>query len=48
MSGGDDVTTVAHRVGYDSSTQFNGEYRRQFGAPPGKDAAQLRAGSEVA
>jgi AraC-like DNA-binding protein len=43
ISGTDDVTTVAHRVGYDSSTQFNREYRRQFGAPPGKDAGQLRA-----
>ena len=43
MSGDLDVTTVAHRVGYDSGTQFNREYRRSFGAPPGRDAARLRA-----
>lgn len=43
VSGIDDVATVAHRVGYDSATQFNREYRRAFGAPPGRDAARLRA-----
>ncbi|WP_116995898.1 AraC family transcriptional regulator [Desertimonas flava] len=43
LAGADDVTTVAHRVGYDSSTQFNREYKRQFGAPPGRDAERLRA-----
>ncbi|MFJ9648577.1 AraC family transcriptional regulator N-terminal domain-containing protein [Streptomyces sp. NPDC101206] len=37
-----DVTGVAHRVGYDSPSQFSREYRRQFGAPPSKDAAHLR------
>ena len=34
---------VGHLVGYDSPSQFNREYRRLFGAPPGQDAAQLRA-----
>jgi AraC-like DNA-binding protein len=48
LAGSGDVTTVAHRVGYDSSTQFNREYRRQFGSPPGKDAARLRSKSDVA
>ncbi|MFB9838330.1 AraC family transcriptional regulator [Actinoallomurus acaciae] len=38
-----DVAGVGHRVGYDSPTQFNREYRRLFGAPPGQDAARLRA-----
>jgi AraC-like DNA-binding protein len=33
-----DVTSVSHRVGYDSPSQFSREYRRQFGAPPSKDA----------
>ncbi|MGW6932440.1 AraC family transcriptional regulator [Lentzea sp. NPDC054927] len=33
-----DVTTVSHRVGYDSPSQFSREYRRQFGAPPSRDA----------
>ena len=33
LSGGDDVATVAYRVGYDSASQFSREYRRQFGLP---------------
>lgn len=37
-----DVSGVGHRVGYDSPSQFSREYRRQFGAPPGADAARLR------
>lgn len=32
-----DVTSVSHRVGYDSPSQFSREYRRQFGAPPSRD-----------
>ncbi|MFE1958892.1 AraC family transcriptional regulator N-terminal domain-containing protein [Streptomyces sp. NPDC059479] len=32
-----DVAGVGHRVGYDSPSQFNREYRRLFGAPPGHD-----------
>ena len=43
MSGAEDVATVSHRVGYDSTSQFSREYRRQFGLPPGRDAARLRA-----
>jgi AraC-like DNA-binding protein len=38
-----DVAGVGHLVGYDSPSQFNREYRRLFGAPPGEDAARLRA-----
>ncbi len=37
-----DIAGVGHTVGYDSPTQFNREYRRMFGTPPGRDAAQLR------
>jgi AraC-like DNA-binding protein len=44
MTGSLDVGGVAHSVGYDSATQFNREYRRAFGAPPGRDAARLRSG----
>lgn len=33
---------VAQEVGYVSATQFNREYRRAYGLPPGRDAAQLR------
>jgi AraC-like DNA-binding protein len=43
MTGAEDVATVGHRVGYDSTSQFSREYRRQFGFPPGRDAARLRA-----
>jgi AraC-like DNA-binding protein len=43
LTGADDVATVGHRVGYDSTSQFSREYRRQFGLPPGRDADRLRA-----
>jgi AraC-like DNA-binding protein len=43
LTGADDVATVGYRVGYDSTSQFSREYRRQFGLPPGRDAARLRA-----
>jgi AraC-like DNA-binding protein len=42
LSGAEDVATVGYRVGYDSASQFSREYRRQFGLPPGRDAARLR------
>jgi AraC-like DNA-binding protein len=38
-----DIAGAGHRVGYDSPSQFNREYRRMFGAPPGQDAERLRA-----
>jgi AraC-like DNA-binding protein len=37
-----DITGVSQRVGYDSPSQFSREYRRQFGAPPSRDATRLR------
>jgi AraC-like DNA-binding protein len=43
-----DVAGIGHRVGYDSPSQFNREYRRLFGAPPGQDAARLRTDAEPA
>jgi AraC-like DNA-binding protein len=43
IGGGLDVSSAAFDVGYDSPSQFIREYRREFGAPPGRDAAQLRA-----
>jgi AraC-like DNA-binding protein len=43
-----DVATVGFDVGYDSSSQFSREYRRLFGAPPGKDIARLRKSSTPA
>lgn len=41
-----DVAGVGHLVGYESVSQFNREYRRLFGAPPGRDVARLRAATE--
>ncbi len=40
-----DAATTAFRVGYESVTQFNREYRRLFGAPPVRDVKALRANS---
>lgn len=37
-----DVTGVGRRVGYDNPSQFSREYRRQFGAPPSRDATRIR------
>jgi len=42
MNGGVEAATVAFRVGYESPSQFSREYRRLFGAPPLRDAEQLR------
>ena len=38
-----DVAAVGHGVGYDSPSQFSREYRRLFGAPPGRDMARMLA-----
>jgi len=48
LTGAYDVATVGYRVGYESSSQFSREYRRQFGLPPGRDGARLRAGAGAA
>lgn len=37
-----DATQIAHAVGYESASQFSREYARQFGAPPARDAANMR------
>jgi AraC-like DNA-binding protein len=39
----DDVARAGRLVGYDSPSQFSRDYRRQFGVPPSRDAAALRA-----
>ncbi len=36
---GKDAGTAALMTGYESSSQFNREYKRQFGAPPRRDVA---------
>jgi AraC-like DNA-binding protein len=38
----EDVAGTGHAVGYTSASQFNREYRRMFGAPPGLDAVRLQ------
>jgi AraC-like DNA-binding protein len=42
LSDGLDAASAAHRVGYESPSQFSREYRRLFGAPPRADLAQMR------
>jgi AraC-like DNA-binding protein len=37
-----DAATAAVRVGYESASQFNREYRRMFGTPPIRDVTPLR------
>lgn len=42
LSGGLDAASAAHRVGYQSPSQFSREYARMFGAPPARDLRELR------
>jgi AraC-like DNA-binding protein len=37
-----DAASAAHRVGYESPSQFSREYSRFYGAPPLRDVAQIR------
>ncbi|MGC1549913.1 MAG: AraC family transcriptional regulator [Rhodanobacter sp.] len=43
-----DVATAAHRVGYESPSQFSREYSRHFGAPPLRDVSRLRLADAAA
>ncbi|MEK8051175.1 AraC family transcriptional regulator [Ideonella sp. DXS22W] len=45
LAEGLDAAAAAHRVGYESASQFSREYRRLFGAPPRAEIAQLRDGA---
>ena len=38
-----DAASTAYRVGYESPSQFNREYARLFGNPPGRDIRRLMA-----
>lgn len=48
LAEGLDAAAAAHRVGYESPSQFSREYRRLFGAPPRAEIAQLRDGMVLA
>jgi AraC-like DNA-binding protein len=43
-----DAGSAAGRVGYESASQFNREYRRLFGAPPQRDIKRMRSVSSLA
>lgn len=42
LTGLDGAAETGFAVGYDSPSQFSREYTRQFGLPPGRDAARMR------
>ena len=42
LAEGSDVAQVGFAIGYESPSQFSREYRRMFGAPPGRDSAEIR------
>ena len=49
LAEGIDAGTAAHRVGYESASQFSREYSRLFGEPPARDRRKLReSGSALA
>ena len=42
-----DAGAAAHRVGYESASQFSREYSRLYGLPPVRDVARLRSGQSL-
>ncbi|WP_434778712.1 AraC family transcriptional regulator N-terminal domain-containing protein [Neisseria sp. Ec49-e6-T10] len=42
LAEGHDTISAALKVGYESATQFNREYKRQFGEPPHRDVTKKR------
>ncbi|UXI68963.1 AraC family transcriptional regulator [Tahibacter amnicola] len=47
LAEGLEAASAAHRVGYESPSQFSREYRRMFGAPPRREVGQLRVSGEI-
>ena len=45
LSEGLEAAAAAHRVGYESPSQFSREYRRLFGAPPRREIETVRGAS---
>lgn len=48
LQDGIEAASAAHRVGYESPSQFTREYRRLFGAPPRQEVEAARLASRVA
>ncbi|MGE4323772.1 MAG: AraC family transcriptional regulator N-terminal domain-containing protein [Sphingobium sp.] len=48
LAEGVEVAAIGYAIGYESASQFNRDYRRLFGEPPGRDGAAIRAGISVA
>jgi AraC-like DNA-binding protein len=48
LTGELDAASAAFKVGYESPSQFNREYRRFFGRPPIRDIMALQNGKIVA
>lgn len=44
LDAGLDVAAAAHRVGYESASQFSREYRRLYGRPPAHDRSERQSG----
>lgn len=44
LTDGLEAAAAAHRVGYESPSQFSREYRRLFGAPPRREIETVRGG----
>jgi AraC-like DNA-binding protein len=42
-----DAGQAGYRVGYEDTSQFNREYKRQFGEPPSRDVGRLLSLSEL-
>lgn len=45
LTEGLEAAAAAHRVGYESPSQFSREYRRLFGAPPRREIETVRGGT---
>lgn len=39
---GNEAASTGFAVGYESASQFDRDYRRLFGQPPGRDASAIR------
>ncbi|WP_020648510.1 AraC family transcriptional regulator [Solimonas variicoloris] len=48
LSLGLEANAAAHRVGYESASQFSREYKRLFGAPPKEEVERLRRSEAAA